>query len=79
MLMLFVLSSKTGNVDKPGIWLAKPPSESWEQSQDSSPNLSKVLQVLHSQQAVTHSHSQSRQCPGRLEARLETCSISEAC
>ena len=79
MLMLFVLSSKTWNVDKPGIWLAKPPSESWEQSQDSSPNLSKVLQVLHSQQAVTHSHSQSRQCPGRLEARLETCSISEAC
>ena len=74
MLMLFVLSSKTGNVDKPGIWLAKPPSESWEQSQDSSPNLSKVLQVLHSQQAVTHSHSQSRQCPGRLEARPEDCS-----
>ena len=30
-----------------------------------------VLPVLHSQQAVTPSHSQSGQCPGRLEARSE--------
>ena len=36
--------------------------------------LSKVLQVLHSQQAVIHSHSQSGQCPGRLEARSVACS-----
>ena len=33
-----------------------------------------VLQVLHSQQAVTHSHSQVGQYPGRLEARSEACS-----
>ena len=41
---------------------------------DSSPMLSMVLQALHSQQAVTHSHDQSGQCPGRLEARSEACS-----
>ena len=51
MLMLFVLSWKTWNVAKPGAWLARliPGSQ---QSQDSSPILSKVLQVLYSQQAV---------------------------
>ena len=32
-----------------------------------------VLQILHSQHAVTHSHSQSEQRPGRLEARSEAC------
>ena len=30
-----------------------------------------VLPVLNSQQAVTHSHSQLGQSPGRLEARSE--------
>ena len=30
-----------------------------------------VLPVLNSQQAVTYSHSQLGQCPGRLEARSE--------
>ena len=33
-----------------------------------------VLPVLHSQQALTPGHSQSGQCPGRLEARSEACS-----
>ena len=33
-------------------------------------------QVLHSQQAATHSHSQSGQCSARLEARSEACSAS---
>ena len=51
MLMLFVLSWKTWNVPKPGAWLARPTPGS-QQSQDSSPILSKVLQVLYSQQAV---------------------------
>ena len=73
MLMLFVLSYKTWNVAKPGAWLARPPSGA-QQSQDSSPTISMVLQVLHSQLVVTHSHSQSGQCPGRLEARSEACS-----
>ena len=50
MLMLFVLSYKTWNVAKCGAWLARPPSGA-QQSQDSSPILSKVLQVLRSQQA----------------------------
>ena len=68
-----VLSCKTWIVAKSGIWLARPPSGA-QQPQDSSPILSKVLQVLHSQQAVIPSHSQSGQCPGRLEARSETCS-----
>ena len=73
MLMLFVLSYKTWNVAKPGAWLARPPSGA-QQSQDSSPTISMVLQVLHSQLVVTHSHSQSGQCPGRLEATSEACS-----
>ena len=38
------------------------------------PIISLVLQILHSQQAVTHSHSQSGQYPDRLEARSEACS-----
>ena len=42
MLILFVLSCKTWNVVKPGAWLASPPSGA-QQSQDSSPILSKVL------------------------------------
>ena len=54
MLMLFVLSWKTWNVAKPGAWLARPTPGS-QQSQDSSPVLSLVLQVLHSQQVVTPS------------------------
>ena len=53
--------------------MARPPPGS-QQSQDSAPILSMVLHVLHSQQAVTPSHSQSGQCPGRLEARSEICS-----
>ena len=73
MLMLFALFCETWDGAKPGAWLASPPSGA-QQSQDSSSMLSKVLQVLHSQQAVTHSHSQSGQCPSRLEARSETCS-----
>ena len=73
MLILFVLSCKTWNVVKPGTWLVRPPSGA-QQSQDSSPILSKVLKVLHLQQAVTPSHSQSGQCPGRLEAKSEACS-----
>ena len=47
--------------------VALAPSRS-QQSQGSSPILSTVLQVFHSQQTVT----QSGQCPGRLEARSET-------
>ena len=45
-------------------------------SQHSSPILSMVLQVLHSQQAVIPGHLQSGQCPGRLEARSEACFLS---
>ena len=56
MSMLFVLSCKTWNVAKPRAWLVRSPSGT-QQSQDSSPILYKVLQVLHSQQAVIHSHS----------------------
>ena len=47
MLMLFVLLCKIWNVVKPGAWLAKASPES-QQSQDSSPILTLVLQVLHS-------------------------------
>ena len=72
-----VLLCKTCNVVKPGAWLARPPPGA-QQSQDPSPILSTVLQVLHSQQAVTLSHSQSGQCPGRLEAMSEACFVSEA-
>ena len=73
MIMLFVFSYKTWNIVKPGSWSARPPPGS-QQSQDFSPILPKVLRVLHSQQAVTPSHSQLGQCPGRLEARSEACS-----
>jgi len=66
------LSCTTWNVVKPGAWLASP-APGAQQSQDSSPILSVVLQVLHSQQTVTPGHSQSGQCPGRLEARPEAC------
>ena len=66
MLMLCVLLCKTWNVVKPGAWLARTPPGA-QQSQDFSP-------ILHSQQAVTSSHSQSGKCPGRLEARSEVCS-----
>lgn len=46
MLMLFVLLCKNPwNVVKPGALLARPPPGS-QQSQDSSPILSMVLQVL---------------------------------
>ena len=48
---------------KPGAWLARPPSGA-QQSQDSS--------AISSSFALTAgSHSQSGQCPGRLEARSE--------
>ena len=63
--MLFVLSCKTWNVAGAwglvGAWLARPPL-GVQGPQDSSLILSKVLQVLHSQQAVTHSQ-------GSVEAR----------
>ena len=72
MLMLFVLLCKTWNVVKPGAWLTRPPPGA-QQSQDFCTILSVVLQVWHSQQAVTHSHSNSGQHPGRLEARSEAC------
>ena len=73
LLMLFVLSCKTWNVAKLGAWLARPPQGA-QQSQDSCPSSPMVLQVLHAQQAVTYSHSQSGQCPGTLEARSGACS-----
>ena len=68
-----VLLCKTCNVVKPGAWLARPPPGA-QQSQDFSPILTVVLQVLHSQQAVTHSLSQSGQSLGRSEAGSEACS-----
>ena len=70
-LMLFVLLCKMWNVVKPGAWLARPLLGA-QQSQDS-PILSMVLQILHSQQTVTQSHSWPGQCPGRLEVRSEAC------
>ena len=57
MLILFVLLWKTWNVVKTGLWLARHPPGA-QQSQNSSPILSKVLQGLPSQQVVTHSYSQ---------------------
>ena len=51
MLMLFVLSDKTWTAVKPGAWLVRAPPRC-QQSQDMSPILSMVPQVLHSQQAV---------------------------
>ena len=57
MLMLLVLPWKALDVAEPGAGLARPPPGA-QQSQESSPILSKVLQVLHSQQAVTPGHSQ---------------------
>ena len=73
MLILFVLLRKTWNVVKPVAWLARHPPGA-QQSQNSSAILSKVRQGLPSQQAVSHSHSWSGQCPGRLQARSEVCS-----
>ena len=67
------LSCKTWNIVKSGAWLARPPLEA-QQFQYYFPILSVMFQVLHSQQAVTPGHSQSGQCPGRLEARSEACS-----
>ena len=54
MLMPMVLSHKTWNVAKPVSWLVRPLPGA-QQSQDSSPILSMMLQVLHSQQALTPS------------------------
>ena len=54
MLMLFILSCKTWSVAKSGACLPRPPPGA-HQPQDSFPILSMVLEVLHSQQAVTHS------------------------
>ena len=68
-----VLPCKTWDVVKPGPWLARPPPEA-QQPQSFPLILSVVLQVLHSQQTVTPSHSQSGQCPDRLEAKSEACS-----
>ena len=51
MLMLCVLSYKTGNVVNSGTWLAKLPPRA-QQSHDSFLILSSVLQGLHSRQAV---------------------------
>ena len=68
-----VLLHNTWNVVNPGAWLVRPPPGA-QQSQDFSPILSMVLQILHTMQAVTHRYSQSGQYPGRLEARSETCS-----
>ena len=71
VLMLFILSCKTWNVVvKPGAWLARAPS--------SGSTISRFL--LHliygaaSLALTADSHSQSGQCPGRLEARSEACS-----
>ena len=79
MLMLSALLCKIWNAAKPGAWLARPPPGA-QHSQDSACILSVALQVLHSQQAVTPSHSQPEQCPGRFEARSEDplCFVSEA-
>ena len=58
MLVLLVLSYKTWNIVKPGAWLARP-SLGAQQSQDSSPILSMVLQVLHlSRQSLLFTPSQ---------------------
>ena len=66
--MLFVLSYKDWNVVKPGAWLARAPPGAQE-SQDLSPILSMRLAL------TAGSHSQSGQCPGRLEARSEAYSV----
>ena len=71
--MLFVLLHKTWHVAKPGLgWLS--PLQGFNNLKIPPPIISLVLQILHSQQAVTHSHSQSGQYPDRLEARSEACS-----
>ena len=46
---MFIFSYKTWNAAKPGAWLARSPAGP-QQSQDFSPILSMMLQVLHSQQ-----------------------------
>jgi len=58
---------KLGMLLRPGAWLARSPPEI-QQSQVH-PILSMVLQVLH----LVGSHSQSGQCPGRIEVRSEAC------
>ena len=73
LFMLFVFSWTTWTVAKPEAWLPWPPPGA-QQSQDSSPPPPPSYLwgfVLHSQQTVPPSHFQSRQCPGRLEARSE--------
>ena len=68
MLIMFVLCCKTWNVTKPGAWLARPLQGL---------NNLKIYPPFYlwccksCTQAVTPSHSQSGQCPGRLEARSE--------
>lgn len=55
-----MLICKTWNVVKPRALLSSPPLGT-QQSQDSSLILSMVLQVLHSQLAVTHSQGSVRE------------------
>ena len=69
--MLFVLSCKTWNVVKPGAWLASAPPGAQE-SQDLSPSYLWAAGLA----LTAGRHSQSGQCPGRLEARSEVCSVS---
>ena len=58
------------DVPKPGAGLFRASLNNLkgEQPEDLCPNLSMVLQALHSQQAV-------RVCPGRLEASTEECTV----
>ena len=72
ILKLVVLSCKIWNVAKLRAWFARPTPRA-QQSQDSSPLLSKVCKsCTHSRDSL--SHSQSGQCPGWLEERSEACS-----
>ena len=64
MLILFVLSCKTWNFANPGAWLGPPGAQ---QCQDFFPILSVMMQVFHSQQAITQGSVQA-------EARSEVCS-----
>ena len=75
MLMLFILSCKTWSVAKSGACLPRPPPGA-HQPQDSFPILSMVLEVLHSQQAVTHSQLTVR--AGWSKVRGLFCFVSEA-
>ena len=67
--MMFVLSCKTWDVVKPGAWLASAPPGAQE-SQDLSPSYLWAAGLA----LTAGRHSQSGQCPGRLEARSEDCS-----